>query len=154
MTLYEVAMVVRMKEAPVQGSRKCRAGWKRGLERVKKREERSWRRTRRISPLQRILSALHLFQDAVFSLCVEKNPTPSSLENVVLSFFLPFPFCPVFTPPSPEAATSLLLLSVFRRCPPLSFRPFCHIASRKDSHLPVRFKDSKPRNLPYHNSRI
>jgi len=74
-----------------------RAGWKRSMERVKKCEERSWRRTRRISPLQRILSALHLFQDAVFSLCVEKNPTPSSLENVCPFLFLSFPFCPVST---------------------------------------------------------
>lgn len=62
--------------------------------------------TRRISPLQRILSALHLFQDVVFPLRRESH-TPSPLESSV-SFFSarPLPRLP-FSPPIPRCSPRL-----------------------------------------------
>lgn len=87
--------------------------------------------TRRISPLQRILSALHLFQDVVFPLRRESH-TPSPLESPVSFFSAPSlpPRLP-FSPPIP-------------RCPPrLPPPPSPLFASNRKSHLPMRFGDGK-----------
>lgn len=116
-------VVVRMKKAlrkkVERGERSGGRGWKgKGV-------RRGLGGTRRISPLQRILSALHLFQDVVFSLRRESH-TPSPLESLVSSF--PAPSLVASAPPVP-------------RCPPRF--PSLSAIPRSKSHLFMRFGDDK-----------
>lgn len=121
-----VAIVVaRMKKAlrkkVERGERSGGRGWKgKGV-------RRGLGGKRRISPLQRILSALHLFQDVVFSLRRESHTlTPSPLESLVSSF--PAPSLVASAPPVP-------------RCPPRF--PSFSVIPRSKSHLFMRFGDDK-----------
>lgn len=113
-TLYEVAMVVRMKEAPVQGSRKCRSERDGSLELGKGKEVRrevlaahkanipATKNTVGFAPFSR-RRFLALRRERPYSFS-----TPSRESRLVL-FFLPFScFHPISTP------TSLLLPSVSR----------------------------------------
>jgi len=84
-------VVAGMKKVAAQESRKRRwsgAGDEGGARKGKE-VRRGLGGTRRISPLQRILSALHLFQDVVFPLRRESH-TRSPLESPVSSFPAPF----------------------------------------------------------------
>lgn len=114
-TLFEVAMVVRMKEAPVQGSRKCRSERDGSLELGKGKEVRrevlaahkanipATKNTVGFAPFSR-RRFLALRREKPYSFS-----TPSREPRLVL-FSPPFLFCfyPVSTP------TSLLLPSVSR----------------------------------------
>lgn len=76
-------VVARMKKALRKKVAGAEGGTRKGKE-----VRRGLGGTRRISPLQRILSALHLFQDVVFPLRRESH-IPSPLESPVSSFSAP-----------------------------------------------------------------
>lgn len=119
------------EEGAAQESRKRRRSGEGGGDEGGTRKGKEVRRglggTRRISPLQRILSALHLFQDVVFPLRRESHTPP--LESLVSSFFAPVP-CRV-------CHFHHRYRDVLRDCPSLPF------ASSRKSHLPMRFGDGK-----------